>query len=881
MNLPAGFVLDQPNNGAVDQIINVESAGNRFARNPNSTATGPGQFIESTWLDMLSKNRPDLASLPRDQQLALRTNPELSRAMTQAYATQNAGTLTKAGFQADDANTYLAHFAGPQGAKNILSANPDMPVIRILGPRVVEANPFLANMTAGQLRQWAANKMQPNGVNVSVRQTPPEMQSGSLPNGFVLDKPDENIRFNDIWGNTATNNLPTMQRSPLDPEAQRIVERNLSSEDPTIARNARIEQHVKDGSGKAIAEAMRSHPITAALSTVMPPEKILQGMTAGFSDEALAYIKSTLGQGAYDEILAAQKERLQRISNDQPVASLAGEVTGALLTAPATPAVNVFRGANIASRAVNAAATGAVYGGIYGAGSADPGLENRVQGAASGAVTGAITGGIASPVAEGVVAAARTVARPFRGAMNPQAEAERRIAEAIRRDNPNMPNAVNQAADVLENANAQGVPMVVGDLGGGRMRALARSASDTSPDARALLQNVVDDRFEGQGQRISNVVRSVIGGNPDAPAVREQLRTAARSVNAPAYRQAYARGQNLWDETLQGLAQAPDMQTAIRAATVRGNNQAAVQGFEQVRNPFTTDASGRLNLRTNADGSLATPSLAFWDAVKQKLDSINTRESQFLARTLRDHLDTLVPEYRTARAGAAAAFGAQDALEAGQMFASSSMPIKEARIAYQRLSNAERQLFANGFASDLLDKIAKSGDRRNIINSIFASEDSRQRLIMALGPQGFRRIEAAARVENVMDMLRTATQGNSKTAQYLMDLGVAGGTAGAGWFGGFDPTTTSASALAAVLVRRGRGAVDQRVVQRVGEMLASNDPQVLRNAYDTISRNRGFMEAIRRAENDLSRISAPVQPQVTLPNILPAAAEQDQNNRPR
>jgi hypothetical protein len=169
----------------IDQIINVESGGNPNAKNPRSTATGPGQFIESTWLNILPKYRPDITTgLGRDEILALRTDPQLSRQMTEALAAENASALTKAGFQATPGNTYLAHFAGPQGALNVLGANPSDPVSSILGESVVKANPFLANMTAGDLAAWANNKMgqsSPSMAATPINQTVPQNDQ-STPN---------------------------------------------------------------------------------------------------------------------------------------------------------------------------------------------------------------------------------------------------------------------------------------------------------------------------------------------------------------------------------------------------------------------------------------------------------------------------------------------------------------------------------------------------------------------------------------------------------------------------------------------------------------------------------------------------------------------------
>ena len=142
----------------VDSIIGAESGGNADARNPNSSAGGLGQFIDATWLAMLAKHRPDIQG-SRDELLALKNDPTLSRAMTEAYAADNGKILTGAGFEASPGNTYLAHFAGPQGAVKVLSADPNAPVSAILGEAAVKANPFLQGMTAADLQAWAARKM--------------------------------------------------------------------------------------------------------------------------------------------------------------------------------------------------------------------------------------------------------------------------------------------------------------------------------------------------------------------------------------------------------------------------------------------------------------------------------------------------------------------------------------------------------------------------------------------------------------------------------------------------------------------------------------------------------------------------------------------------
>jgi hypothetical protein len=289
-----------------------------------------------------------------------------------------------------------------------------------------------------------------------------------------------------------------------------------------------------------------------------------------------------------------------------------------------------------------------------------------------------------------------------------------------------------------------------------------------------------------------------------------------------------------------------------------------------------------MELRTDPNGTRAIPSLQFWDSVKRNLDRVGTRDAQDFARVLRDHLDTLVPSYQQARAGAAHFFGARDALEAGQNFVTARMANADARRALAQMTPTERQLFQDGFVSRFVESLNEVGDRRSILNKIAESPAARDRLNIALGRDRAAELEAGLRVEGIMDLARNAVQGNSTTARQLAELGLAGGTYGISTGGNVLSPSPSALLNAAIVygAARGKGAINERLSRRVAEMLASNDPRILLQGIRTVARNQNLFNSLRAADRGLARVGGEQAPSSILPAVSVGRAE-DQPNEPR
>ena len=180
------------------------------------------------------------------------------------------------------------------------------------------------------------------------------------------------------------------------------------------------------------------------------------------------------------------------------------------------------------------------------------------------------------------------------------------------------------------------------------------------------------------------------------------------------------------------------------------------------------------------------PSLQFWDAVKQNLDDkigalqrsgekAAARDALGLKQALVNRLDETVPAYKEARQGAAGFFDAENALEAGQKAVTSKMTNAQIRAGLAKMKPSEKQLFQDGFVDAYVERIRNTADRSNVLNRIANTPIAKERLQLALGPAKAKELETFLHVENVMDRARSAVQGNSMTARYLTELGLAGG----------------------------------------------------------------------------------------------------------
>ena len=136
---------DEPLKRYLERMMARESGGNRYAKNPKSSASGPHQFIDSTWLDVAHRygGKYGLSGLNDRQLLALKTDPDISGKLASEFTQENSRFLAgKLGRAPNEGELYAAHFLGPQGAATLLTASGEADAASMF-PEAAKANPTI------------------------------------------------------------------------------------------------------------------------------------------------------------------------------------------------------------------------------------------------------------------------------------------------------------------------------------------------------------------------------------------------------------------------------------------------------------------------------------------------------------------------------------------------------------------------------------------------------------------------------------------------------------------------------------------------------------------------------------------------------------------
>jgi len=649
------------------------------------------------------------------------------------------------------------------------------------------------------------------------------------------------------------------------------------------------------------------------------PSQLLSGlggaadtMAFGFADEIGAGA-AALGGGDYNQALEKQRRFRASLEEENPGSYLTGQIAGVVPQIVGTLGVSGPM-TGLGRMAANTA-SGAAQGGAYGFGSGE-GVEGRLGEAASGAAIGGALG-FAPSVVEGAYKGGKAIiggaVRNVQKVTNPKVAAEKELVRqmvkdwkagakeegrALSRGKPAPPRRFLNEDD-LNAAEGAGQRTMVSDIGGDATRLKLDAAANISDEASNDLRGAAAQRQSDSGARTTQVVNDTFGDtNPKA--ITDDLRKQAQVANKAAYdlADAHPNATHMWNPVLQRALSTPAGKKALKTA-IQKSREKALNNSEEVIEPiFEEDANGLMQF----SGRFRKPSgeavegiegiglnLRFWDRIKRSMqDDIN--ELQRIGRNddaadiiatkneMVANLDQSVPDYKTARGTAQEFFGKNDALEAGADYFRNmgSFDIAEARDALQKMSVPERELFARGYAGQLVTRISQMGEAENVAK-LFKSPQARMKMRDAMGDDVADQLEAYTHREVVQSYLGTLLGSNSLTAKRQIaaeGLRAAAGGAGGWWLGNGDPTSIGAGMLVGLASRGGYRFTQRKVIERyareMAELATSDDPAVIARILTKVSQDPGYMKFSRAVADGMPGNA----PEINIPGGgLPGGAE--------
>lgn len=602
-----------------------------------------------------------------------------------------------------------------------------------------------------------------------------------------------------------------------------------------------------------------------------------QGLLMGWGDEAEAWLRSKIGERAYEDELADINREYGEFARRRPIASLATEFAGGTLplvgammaapftggaTAPAAAAAGarttgalarlannpVVRGATgvLSSLAANplsrGAATGAVTGAISGAGAAQPG--ERGEGAFAGAQIGGVLGGAAPLVIRGGGAG-------YNWLKNRLAPSEETLIEtAAGRINRALSNALEgqgmtpqQAAAVLEADRLRGIPSTFANVDPALVD-LAEVAAQRSGASPRIVEGALGRQTEDARERVFERAKSAISDKnyyDDEYRMVQELRDQASTL----YDEAYAFGSVMDPRIMTVLKNTKFKGFYDKAREIAETEKMAAKLRGEDTSKYDLEELYKFDKKGNIV-SVNVPDVRTLDYIKRGIDAtidsgfrgqgMSTAEANAL-KELRNQfvkaLDeaTVDPQtgtsaYKAARSVYAGDMEVLDAMRTGRT-KFNSLNSKEIAKMFDEMGQAERDAFRTGAIQSIYDKLMNpSGDINAAKRLIGSREYTAKMKELFDSPAQFDLFEAALEREKQLYEQSSRILSGSPTARRAAAREAFEEQPGAGAVIADTITTLSPTAALTNLVARiARSAtMTDGMAKEVSKMLMSSDP---------------------------------------------------------
>jgi hypothetical protein len=494
----------------------------------------------------------------------------------------------------------------------------------------------------------------------------------------------------------------------------------------------------------------------------------LQGLSMGFSDEAIARMRALGGKHSYEDYVKAEREAQRKYAEEHPVLSTTAELTGGLAPALVTggagsiPAITRTLGPKAAAYLSGTSPTiarmmgyGAASGATTAVGTSEKPLSELPMEAVRGGTSGALTTGALGLTGKYVAMPMYSRFKSALGFGDTNKMADTVIAKALEKDGltPETALAKMQAA-------ARG-EITLADLGENTAK-LLRTATAAPGAARREAKDVLATRELERIPRVSEDMRTLMSGSKDFYTDVQDLMKKRRDEADVLYQAA-------WDSKARFTPKtAPDIERLRNLPSFKEAMKAGAKRME--------DAGLDITDPKNVLRGLHETKIALDDMIAEAVRQGKGGQAGVLMgmkeRLLKD-MEKAAPDYKTARLAYAGDSEMLTAMEEGRKIY--SMPEMDMRKLIDRFKDnpSEYDAFRAGIAQSMLEKLRVAGPTADPFKTVLG-RDMEQKIRRAFRDEDSFN-EFKRRLLDEQQMLTTEKTGFRKTAQDVdLDTGASG-----------------------------------------------------------------------------------------------------------
>jgi hypothetical protein len=475
-----------------------------------------------------------------------------------------------------------------------------------------------------------------------------------------------------------------------------------------------------------------------------------QGLLLGWGDEAEAWLRSKVGERAYEDELADINREYAEFAQRRPIATLATEFAGGALPAVGAVMAAPFTGGATAPAAAGAlarlaanplvrgAVTGATTGAISGAGAAQPG--ERGEGAFEGAQIGGVLGAAAPLVIRGGGAGYNWLRDRLAPSEDVVMEgATRRINRALSEAMEGQGMTPQQAADIVAADRARGIPSTFANVDPALV-GLAETAAQRSGASPRIIEGALGRQTAGARERVYGRAKSELGGGnyyDDEAQMVQDLRAQADTV----YDDAYAFGSVMDPRIMTALKNTKFKGFYDKAREIAETEKMAAKLRGEDTSKYDLEELYKFDKKGNIVG-VNVPDVRTLDYIKRGIDAtinigfkgqgMSTAEANALKELRKVFVNaideaTIDPQtgrsaYKTARKVYAGDMEVLDALRDGRdKF--NSMDSEEIAKMFDEMGQAERDAFRTGAIRSIYDKVMVPAQNINAAQKLIGSPE--------------------------------------------------------------------------------------------------------------------------------------------------------------